>query len=257
VRRVHTGPALGLLGLLVLLVALAATVGLGARGWVAGASVGTVGTVALAGALVRRRAYRMGPADAVTLTRAVLVGGLAALSADGLAGGSGSVDTLVTLAATALVLDAVDGAVARASGTASELGARFDMEVDALLILVLSANVAGTVGWWVLAMGAVRYVFVAATWVLPWLRAPLPARFWAKVVAAVAGVALTVAAAQVLPRTATALVLFVVLALLAESFGHQVRGLWRLHRASASPAATERQRRVPAGAGTSAGSADG
>jgi len=85
--------------------------------------------------------------------------------------------------------------------------------------------------------------------VQPWWRAPLPPRFWAKVVAAVAGVALTVAAAQVLPGTATVLVLFVVLALLTESFGHQVRGLWRLHRVTASPVTGEQPRRVPAGAG--------
>ena len=38
----------------------------------------------------------------------------------------------------ALALDGVDGQVARRTGTASELGARFDMEVDAFLILVLS-----------------------------------------------------------------------------------------------------------------------
>ncbi len=248
-RRVHTGPVLGLFTLMMLLVALAATVGLGAPGWVAGVATGAGGAFALAGALARRPAYRLGPADVVTLTRAVLVGGVAALSADGVAGGSASIDTLVTLAAIALALDAVDGLVARRSGTASEFGARFDMEVDAFLILVLSAYVASTAGWWVLAIGAARYVFVAATWVLPWLRAPLPARFWAKVVAAVTGVALTVAAAQVLPHAATVLVLLLVLALLAESFGHQVRGLWRLHRATERPAPTDGPRRVPAGAG--------
>jgi phosphatidylglycerophosphate synthase len=250
VRRVHTGPVLGLLGLLVLLVALAGTVGLGVPGWVGGMAAGSGGAAALARALGRRPAYRMGPADAVTLTRAVLVGGVAALSADGVAGGgSAPVGTLVTLATIALLLDGVDGMVARRSGTVSELGARFDMEVDAFLILVLSAYVASTTGWWVLAIGAARYVFVAGTWVLPWLRAPLPARFWGKVVAAVAGVALTVGAAQVLPGAANALVLLVVLALLAESFGHQVRGLRRMHRAAAGPVRVEQPRRVPAGAG--------
>ena len=39
-------------------------------------------------------------------------------------------------------LDAVDGQVARRTGTVSALGARFDMEVDAFLILVLSVYVA-------------------------------------------------------------------------------------------------------------------
>ena len=71
----------------------------------------------------------------------------------------------------ALALDAVDGWVARRTGTVSALGARFDMEVDAFLILVLSGYVAPTLGGWVLAIGLMRYAFVAAGWVLPWLRA--------------------------------------------------------------------------------------
>ncbi len=248
-RRVQTGPVVGLLARVVLLVALAAPVGLGGPGWVAGVAVGAGGAVALAGALGRRPAFRLGPADVVTLSRAVLVAGVAALSADAVVGGTAPARTLVALATIALVLDAVDGVVARRSGTASEFGARFDMEVDAFLILVLSGYVASTTGWWVLAIGAARYVFVAATWVLPWLRAPLPARFWGKVVAALAGVALTVAAAQVLPGAATVLVLVVVLGLLTESFGHQVGELWRLDRATASPVLAEEPRRVPAGAG--------
>ena len=46
----------------------------------------------------------------------------------------------------ALLLDAVDGGVARRTGTVSGFGARFDMEVDAFLILVLSGYVAGRLG---------------------------------------------------------------------------------------------------------------
>ena len=52
--------------------------------------------------------------------------------------------TLVVLAAVALVLDGVDGQVARRTGTVSALGARFDMEVDAFLMLVLSVYVASS-----------------------------------------------------------------------------------------------------------------
>ena len=72
---------------------------------------------------------------------------------------------LVRLAAVALALDAVDGWVARRTGTVSELGARFDMEADAFLILVLSGFVADSLGGWVLAIGLMRYAFVAAGWV--------------------------------------------------------------------------------------------
>ena len=91
---------------------------------------------------------------------------------------------LVALTAVALVLDAVDGWVARRTETASALGARFDMEVDAFLILVLSVYVARSAGAWVLAIGAARYAFVAAGWLLPWLRGSPPPRYWCKVVAA-------------------------------------------------------------------------
>src|SRR5262249_58466408 len=110
---------------------------------------------------------------------------------------------LVAISTVALVLDAVDGRVARRTDTTSAFGARFDMEVDAFLIMVLSVYVAREWGWWVLAFGLARYVFVAAGWVLPWLRGPLPPRQWAKVVAAIVGVVLTVAAAGLLPQTPT------------------------------------------------------
>jgi phosphatidylglycerophosphate synthase len=136
---------------------------------------------------------------------------------------------LVTLAAVALALDAVDGKVARRTGTASALGARFDMEVDAFLLLVLSVYVTRPVAGWALAIGAMRYAFVVATWVLPWMRGSLPPRYWRKVVAATQGVVLVFAAADVLPQPLTAAVLAVSLALLVESFGRDVGWLWR-HR---------------------------
>ncbi len=138
--------------------------------------------------------------------------------------------TLVALTAVALVLDAVDGWVARRTETASTLGARFDMEVDAFLILVLSVYVARPTGTWVLAIGAARYVFVAAGWLLPWMRGSLPPRYWRKVVAATQGVVLAFAAADVLPRFATDAALAASLTLLAESFGRDVWWLWRHRR---------------------------
>ena len=64
------------------------------------------------------------------------------------------------------------------------------MEVDAWLILVLSVYVAPMVGGWVLAIGLARYAYVAAGWLLPWLRGPVPPRYWRKVVAAIQGVTL-------------------------------------------------------------------
>ena len=51
-----------------------------------------------------------------------------------------------------------------------------------------------------LAIGLARYALLAAGRLLPWLRRPLPPRYWCKVVAAVQGIVLTVAAAGVLPH---------------------------------------------------------
>jgi phosphatidylglycerophosphate synthase len=178
--------------------------------------------VLLLGRSLAHAGQSLGPADRVTLVRAVLVCGVAAL----VTGGSGP-GWLVGISTVALVLDGVDGRVARLTGTVSELGARFDMEVDAFLILVLSVHVAGSAGWWVVLIGAARYLLLAAGTVLPWLHASLPPRRWCKVVAAGQGVALVTAAADVLPLVVIRVVLVVALVLLAESFGREVRDLWR------------------------------
>jgi hypothetical protein len=84
----------------------------------------------------------------------------------------------------------------------------------------------------VLAIGAARYLFLAGEWLLPWMRAPLPPRRWRKVVAAMQGVVLTVAAADVLPRALTQALLAAALAGLAASVGECVWWLWRRRHAA-------------------------
>jgi len=80
---------------------------------------------------------------------------------------------------------------------------------------------------WALVIGLMRYVFMVATWLLPWLTGALPTRYSAKVVAAVQGVVLVVASGQFLaPVMATALVVAALAALL-WSFGKSVTWLWR------------------------------
>jgi phosphatidylglycerophosphate synthase len=167
-----------------------------------------------------------GPASWVTLARATLAVGVAALAADSFTHGT-PVALLVTLAAVALGLDAADGWVARRTGTATALGARFDGEVDAFLILALSVYVAPAYGAWVLAIGAARYLFLAGEWLLPWMRAPLPPRRWRKLVAAAQGIVLTTAAAEVLPRLLTQALMVAALAALAASVGECTWWLWR------------------------------
>src|SRR3954465_1429895 len=226
-RGAQAGPVTGRIAQVRLLAAFA-----GRAGWVVGVACGVVTNAALGRGLARYRINRLGPADWVTLARATLAVGVAALTADSF-DEPVPVALLVMLAAVALVLDAVDGWVARRTRTAAALGARFDAEVDAFLILVLSVYVARSAGTWVLAIGAARYAFLAAGWALPWMRAPLPPRSWLKVVAATQGIALTVAAADVLPAAVTDAALVVALALLAESFGRDV--LWlRSQRLSAA-----------------------
>jgi phosphatidylglycerophosphate synthase len=224
-RWVPTGPLTGFVCLLALLGVLAATTGLNASGWLAGVACGAVLAALLARALTRHSQVGLGPADCVTLARAVLACGVAALTVDSF-GGHAPAAILVALSTVALVLDGVDGRVARRTNTTSAFGARFDMEVDAFLIMVLSVYVARQSGWWVLAIGLARYAFVAAGWVLPWLRGSLPPRQWARVVGAIVGVVLTVSAADILPEVVTTAMLLVALGLLVESFGHSVWGLW-------------------------------
>lgn len=227
---VRTGPAIALIAQLALLAVLAGTVGLSAAGWLVAIAYGLVMNALLTTGLARTGATVLGPANVVTLCRATLVGGVTALMTDSFVRGA-SVPAIVALAVVALCLDAVDGRVARRTRTVSPLGAIFDQEIDAFLILVLSVYVADSIGPWVLAIGAARYAYIAAGWPLPWLRNPLPPRYWGKVVAAIQGIVLTIAVANFLPTAANIAVVAVALALLAESFGRSVWYLWREHRA--------------------------
>jgi phosphatidylglycerophosphate synthase len=242
VRAVRAFPVIGLIAQILMGAAVAATVGLSEAGWVVGVACGVVMNAALARGVLRYRPHRLGPADWVTLARATLAVGVAALVADSF-DEPAHVTMLVTLSAVALALDAVDGWVARRSKTTSRLGARFDGEVDAFLILVLSVYVARSTGAWVLAIGAARYAFFAAGWLLPWMRAPLPPRYWRKVVAATQGVVLTVAAAEVLPLGLAQAALVGALALLCESFGRDVWWLWAHRHASQNHVAAVEKRR--------------
>ena len=216
-------------------------VGLSAAGWVVGITCGAVMNAGLARGLSHYRSDRLSPADWVTLARATLAVGVAALVAHSFEQAV-PVTLLVSLAVIALGLDAVDGWVARRTRTTAKLGARFDAEVDAFLILVLSVYVARSAGAWVLAIGAARYAFLAAGWLLPWMREPLPPRYWRKVVAATQGIVLTIAAADVLPPTLTQAILVAALALLAESFGRDVWWLWSL---GTPPTLAQRWARAP------------
>jgi phosphatidylglycerophosphate synthase len=242
VRGVRPETVVGTLATPVLLTTLSVTAGLGVAGWVVGLAAGWGTTALLAVVRARLPHPAMQPADWITLSRALLAAGVAGLVADSLHG-SVPVAALVVLASLALVLDAVDGQVARHTGTATALGARFDGEVDAFLILLLSIEVSRTYGAWVLLIGAARYALLVAGWALPWLAAPLPPRYWGKVVAAVQGIVLTVAASGLLPRMVGMIAVGVALVLLLESFGRNI--VW-LYRTGAGPRTRVTLRRATA-----------
>ncbi|MER5544925.1 CDP-alcohol phosphatidyltransferase family protein [Streptomyces sp. NPDC001118] len=227
-------------GLQVLLLALLGTaIGMGPAGWLTGLAFAFATWAVLARALHRSCLRSFGPANRVTLGRATLVGGVTALVADSFESAP-PVTVLVGLTAIALLLDGVDGKVARRTGTSTALGARFDMEVDAFLILVLSVYVATQLGPWVLLIGGMRYAFVAAARLAPWLNAPLPPCFARKTVAAVQGIALLLAGAELLPRPANLAIVGLALGSLLWSFGRDVLWLWRTSRVPAeAPAGAE------------------
>lgn len=120
----------------------------------------------------------------------------------------------------ALILDGVDGKVARATGTETDFGARFDMELDALFILGLCIGVLalGKTGVWVLALGLMRYGFVAAGYRARWLAAPLPESFRRKTVCVWQIVTLMIAALPLVSDGFAQFTLGLALALLAWSF---------------------------------------
>src|SRR5215469_8796468 len=230
-RTIRLATILGALTTPALLGTVSATAGLGVAGWIAGLATGSAATALLATARMRSDRPAILPADWVTLTRALLIAGVAGLVADSF-GRPVSVTALVTLSTVALILDAVDGRVARSTGTATQLGGRLDGEVDAFLILLLSIAVSRAYGGWVLVIGAARYALLLAGWLIPWLAAPLPPRYWRKVVAAVQGIVLTVVVSGVLSHRAGMIAVAAALLLLAESFGRNV--IW-LYRTGAPP----------------------
>ncbi|WP_053004677.1 CDP-alcohol phosphatidyltransferase family protein [Kocuria sp. SM24M-10] len=203
--------------------------------------------LAVLGAVVRstvgRRTEPYGPADRVTVARSVLVALCAALLPVGLTpvlsgqaqGPAGAwCWAVVALALPAWLLDGIDGRVARRTGTATRAGARFDQEVDAALLLVLALAVAARLGlpgaWWVLLIGALRYLFLLGLRARPAWRRPLPYSSYRRVVAGIQGGVLLGALVPLIPLPLAAAATAAALALLLVSFGRDVLWLERSAR---------------------------
>ena len=127
----------------------------------------------------------------------------------------------------ALALDGVDGPLERRLGQESAFGARFDMETDAATVLALSLLVwrCDQAGSWVLAIGLMRYIFVAGSWVWPALAAPLPPRKRRQTVCVVQMAALILAIVPGMPPEWAAPLCLAALAALVYSFGVDVAWL--------------------------------
>ncbi|MBK8182513.1 MAG: CDP-alcohol phosphatidyltransferase family protein [Candidatus Competibacteraceae bacterium] len=162
---------------------------------------------------------RFGAANRVTLLRA----GIAALAAGSIGHSEltpAQAWCIAALTGLALLLDGVDGWLARRHNLESRFGARFDMEVDAFLILVMAALVyqADKAGGWILLSGVMRYAFIALAQCLPWLNQSLPPRKRRQTVCVIQTIVLAVCLTPPLARPWSALLAAVALGLLALSF---------------------------------------
>jgi phosphatidylglycerophosphate synthase len=179
---------------------------------------------------------RFGPANQVTMIRAMLMALIAGLIGEPELPPVAGTATAAAVAIT--VLDGVDGWLARRSRMVSVFGARFDMETDAVLVMAMSLLVwlHGKAGPWVLLGGMLRYGFVLAGWWLPWMARPLSPTRRARVISVCHMVGLSVALAPVIPTPISALAVGSTLAALSWSFAVDIRRLRRMDPETGSTA---------------------
>jgi phosphatidylglycerophosphate synthase len=167
---------------------------------------------------------QFGSANQVTTARAVfaalVVGAIGEHATAAVAAGAAAAGAAVT------AMDGVDGWVARRGRMASQFGARFDMEVDAVLILALAILTwqQGKAGVWVMLSGLLRYLFVAAGSLLPHMRRPLPFSRRRQTICVVQVVALIVALEPFVPPAVSESIAGAALVALFYSFA--VDTLW-------------------------------
>jgi phosphatidylglycerophosphate synthase len=167
---------------------------------------------------------RFGWANRITLFRAAIVAMLAARLIDPSPPGTAERWVLASAALLALALDAADGLIARRQHLTSAFGARFDIEIDAFATLTLAALAirTGDAPTWTVAIGLMRYVFLAAGWALPVLRAGLPAGRFARrrrqIIGAGQGLVLTAVLMPAMPVTTARFACAAALLLLIYSF---------------------------------------
>jgi len=170
---------------------------------------------------------RFGAANQITTLRAILVALVAGLVGEPRLAAVALAAVGASVAVT--LLDGVDGWLARRHDIASRFGARFDMEIDALLILALSVLAwrHDKAGAWVVTSGVFRYAFVAAGAVTPWLRGALPPSRRRQTICVIQIAALTLVMVPAVQPPLSTLVAAAALATLAASFLIDTVWLWR------------------------------
>ncbi|MBT5107343.1 MAG: CDP-alcohol phosphatidyltransferase family protein [Rhodospirillaceae bacterium] len=172
---------------------------------------------------------RFGHANRITWLRTALAAMLAGFAIDASTANAAIWWGVISAACIALALDGLDGFVARRRNECTAFGARFDMETDAALILVLTVLVwqSGKTGSWVLIIGAMRYVFIAVGHVYPILTSPLPPSIRRKLVCVGQVVGLVLCLLPIIPTEIASFMASLALAALTLSFAKDVMTLIR------------------------------
>jgi phosphatidylglycerophosphate synthase len=128
--------------------------------------VPTVGSLLVLGGMRLSRGHVVSWANGLTTVRLLGVGAFGVVATSARVGEHGILFAGAGLIL--LLLDAVDGYLARRLEHSSFLGAEFDKAVDAYLVLMLSACAYTTeqVGLWILLAGSLRYLYILAEPVL-------------------------------------------------------------------------------------------
>ncbi|MEP2920672.1 MAG: CDP-alcohol phosphatidyltransferase family protein [Sulfitobacter sp.] len=167
---------------------------------------------------------KLGSCNIVTLLRAALVSVLA-----GAIFAPAPAWAVFFIAVLAFLSDGADGWLARRSGLSSDFGARFDMEMDALLGAVLALVLLGhgLVGFGILVLGFTRYVFVLAGLIWPALRRDLPENYRRKTICVFQIAALILLVFPLTPSAVAPLITSVAAGLLLYSFAVDAWALMR------------------------------
>lgn len=114
---------------------------------------------------------RLGAGNAVTLVRGAMTALFFGIIGDAALSGTLTFDAgvrwiLTVSAVVALVLDGIDGWLARRNGMASDFGAQFDMETDALLMLAIVAGLRGRRDRWLGDIERIAALPIRPCWVV-------------------------------------------------------------------------------------------